>query len=173
MIIAYLTASPDAVKHFFQNSDPFFKDDAFPFLIIGKASLEDLNGRLAQPLPMNRFRPNLVVSGSAPFAEDEWRQVRMGELELSIVKPCARCVVTTTDQLTGKREKEPLRTLATYRRIDGKVMFEADLGYQIDNLEGLSFHTAKDGTTVLTMISDDNFSILQRTILLQFSLVED
>ncbi len=97
--------------------------DAFPFLVISQASLDDLNARLPQPLPMNRFRPNIVVSGSGPFAEDGWRRIRVGELELDLVKPCARCVVTTTDQLTGKREKEPLRTLATYRRVDGKVMF--------------------------------------------------
>lgn len=97
--------------------------DGFPFLIISQGSLDDLNGRLAQPLPMNRFRPNLVVAGSAPFAEDGWRRIRVGSVELDVVKPCARCVVTTTDQLTAKRGVEPLRTLATYRQIDGKVMF--------------------------------------------------
>jgi len=97
--------------------------DAFPFLIIGQASLDDLNARLSEPLPMNRFRPNLVLSGSEPFAEDTWRRIRIGEVEFDVVKPCARCVVTTTDQLTGRHGPEPLRTLATYRRVDGKVMF--------------------------------------------------
>jgi uncharacterized protein YcbX len=97
--------------------------DGFPFLVIGQESLDDLNRRLAVPLPMNRFRPNLVVAGAEPFAEDDWRRVRIGELELDVVKPCARCVVTTTDQQTAERGVEPLRTLATYRRIDGKVVF--------------------------------------------------
>lgn len=98
--------------------------DGFPFLLIGEASLADLNRRLAAPLPMNRFRPNLVVSGSTPFAEDAWRGIRIGALEMEVVKPCARCVVTTTSQERGERDgDEPLRTLATFRRQDGKVMF--------------------------------------------------
>lgn len=98
--------------------------DGFPFLIAGQASLDDLNARLATPLPMNRFRPNLVVDGSAPFAEDEWGSIRIGGIPMRVVKPCARCVVTTTEQTTGKRDgDEPLRTLATFRRQDGKVMF--------------------------------------------------
>jgi hypothetical protein len=97
--------------------------DGFPFLVIGQASLDDLNRRLAVPLPMNRFRPNLVVAGAESFAEDGWRRIRVGAVELDLLKPCARCVVTTTDQLTAERGIEPLRTLATYRRIDGKVMF--------------------------------------------------
>ncbi len=98
--------------------------DGFPFLIAGEASLADLNSRLAVPLPMNRFRPNLVVAGSAPFAEDGWRRLTIGDVPMQVVKPCARCVVTTTDQTTGRRMgDEPLRTLATFRRQDGKVMF--------------------------------------------------
>jgi uncharacterized protein YcbX len=97
--------------------------DGFPFLIISEASLEELNRRLARPLPMNRFRPNLVVGGCDPFEEDRWRVVRIGGLELRIVKPCARCVVTTTDQETAERGTEPLRTLATFRNQGGKVLF--------------------------------------------------
>jgi len=97
--------------------------DGFPFLVISQASLDDLNQRIPVPLPMNRFRPNLVVAGTAPFAEDGWRRVRIGPLHLDLVKPCERCVVTTTDQATAERGHEPLRTLATYRRVDGKVMF--------------------------------------------------
>ena len=97
--------------------------DGFPFLLIGSGSLEDLNGRLATPLPMNRFRPNLVVSGAPPFAEDGWRRIRIGSIEFELVKPCARCMVTTLDQETGMKGQEPLRTLATYRRVNGEVMF--------------------------------------------------
>ena len=72
--------------------------DGFPFLLIGEASLADLNVRLAAPVPMNRFRPNLVVSGSSAFAEDGWRRIRIGGIPMQVVKPCARCVVTTTDR---------------------------------------------------------------------------
>lgn len=101
--------------------------DGFPFLLISQASLEDLNERLEQPLPMNRFRPNLVVNGCEAFAEDSWRRLRIGELILRVVKPCARCVITTTDQDTAEVGKEPLKTLATYRKVDNKVMFGQNL----------------------------------------------
>lgn len=97
--------------------------DGFPFLLISEESLADLNGRLARPLPMNRFRPNLVVAGGQPYAEDGWDRIEIGGIRLRVVKPCGRCVVTTTDQSTGKRGQEPLRTLATYRRRDGLVPF--------------------------------------------------
>jgi uncharacterized protein YcbX len=97
--------------------------DAFPFLLISEESLADLNRRLADPLPMNRFRPNLVVAGVVPYAEDRWERIEINGIGIRVVKPCARCVVTTTDQLTTERGKEPLRTLATYRSIGGKVMF--------------------------------------------------
>ena len=97
--------------------------DAFPFLLISVESLADLNRRLAHPLPMNRFRPNLVVAGGKPYGEDEWRRLTIGGMGFRVVKPCGRCVVTTTDQATTERGQEPLRTLATYRRRDGEVMF--------------------------------------------------
>jgi uncharacterized protein YcbX len=97
--------------------------DGFPFLLISEESLADLNRRLAQPLPMNRFRPNLVVAGGGPYAEDGWQRIEIGGIPIRVVKPCARCVVTTTDQATGERGKEPLRTLATYRNRGGEVMF--------------------------------------------------
>jgi uncharacterized protein len=97
--------------------------DGFPFLLVGEASLADLNARLEIPVPMNRFRPNLVVSGSEPFDEDGWRGIRVGGIPMQVVKPCARCVVTTTDQESLARGQEPLRTLATFRRRDNKVMF--------------------------------------------------
>jgi len=106
--------------------------DGFPLLIVGQESLDDLNARLCErghpALPMNRFRPNIVVRGAAPFAEDEWREISIGAgaapVGLSIVKPCARCSITTVDQASGVRGKEPLATLATYRRgADGSVLF--------------------------------------------------
>lgn len=94
--------------------------DAYPFLVIGEASLADLNNRLLAQglpaLPMDRFRPNLVIRGSAPFAEDEWGRLRLGGLVFQAGEPCARCTVTATDQETAERGTEPLRTLAAYRR---------------------------------------------------------
>jgi uncharacterized protein len=97
--------------------------DAFPLLLATTASLDDLNARMSVALPMNRFRPNVVVRGTLPWAEDGWSRVRIGDVELRVVKGCDRCVVTTTDQLTGQRGAEPLRTLATFRERDRKVYF--------------------------------------------------
>jgi uncharacterized protein YcbX len=94
--------------------------DADPLLVISEASLGELNDRLLKRgedrVPMNRFRPNIVIHGSAPFAEHSWPRLRIGDVVLRAGDPCARCIVTTTDQLTGERGKEPLRTLGTYRR---------------------------------------------------------
>ena len=101
--------------------------DGFPFLLISEASLADLNARLEQPLPMDRFRPNLVVGGCEPFAEDGWRGVRIGRLTFRVVKPCARCTITTVDQESATKGKEPLRTLARFRRAGNKVLFGQNL----------------------------------------------
>ena len=101
--------------------------DGFPFLLISEGSLAELNARLEQPLPMDRFRPNLVVGGCDPYAEDGWRVVRIGSIALRVVKPCARCAITTVDQRTATRGKEPLRTLATFRRSGTKVLFGQNL----------------------------------------------
>jgi uncharacterized protein YcbX len=94
--------------------------DGYPFLILSEASVGNLNDRIqdagAEPVPMNRFRPNIVVTGCEAFAEDSWTRFRIGEVDFRNAGPCARCVVTTTDQLTGARGKEPLKTLATFRR---------------------------------------------------------
>ena len=97
--------------------------DGYPYLIISQASLDDLNVRLEDPVPMERFRPNLVIAGGDAFQEDGWKEISIGEVKFQLVKPCARCVITTTDQRTGERGKEPLRTLATYRRDGEKVLF--------------------------------------------------
>jgi uncharacterized protein YcbX len=101
--------------------------DGFPFLLVSEASLADLNARLERPVPMNRFRPNLVVRGCEPFAEDGWRLVRIGRITLRTVKPCARCTITTVDQGTAATGKEPLRTLARFRRVGTKVLFGQNL----------------------------------------------
>lgn len=101
--------------------------DGYPFLLISEASLADLNSRLETPLSMDRFRPNIVVSGTAPFAEDELTRVRIGEISFRGAKRCERCVITTIDPLTGIRGREPLRTLAKYRLSDQKVWFGMNL----------------------------------------------
>jgi hypothetical protein len=101
--------------------------DGFPFLLISEASLQDLNERLDEPIPMNRFRPNLVISACEAFAEDSWDSIRIGTSAFRVVKPCDRCIVTTVEQTTGIRSKEPLQTLGKYRRRDGKILFGQNL----------------------------------------------
>lgn len=101
--------------------------DAFPFLLIGQASLDELNGRLEQAVPMNRFRPNIVFTGGAPFLEDGLREFSIGPVRFRGVKPCARCPIPTIDQSTAEHGKEPLRTLARYRFRDNKVYFGQNL----------------------------------------------
>ncbi|MFN8581039.1 MAG: MOSC domain-containing protein [Gemmatimonadaceae bacterium] len=103
--------------------------DGAPLLLIGQASLDGLNERLADPVPMNRFRPNVVVTGAAPFAEDTWQRIRIGDVTCEVAKPCARCATTTVDQATGVRGVEPLRTLATFRKREGGVMFGQNLAH--------------------------------------------
>lgn len=102
--------------------------DALPFLIIGETSLNDLNAKLDKKIPMNRFRPNFTVSGSAAFAEDDWKRIKIGATIFHAVKKCARCVVTTIDQTSGISDgAEPLKTLAAYRlpkrSVKKKVIF--------------------------------------------------
>lgn len=108
--------------------------DGYPLLLANAASLDAFNGWLLEagefePLPMTRFRPNVVVSGAQPWVEDGWlgRRIRIGEVVFRVVKACARCVVTTTDQETGERGREPLRTLARFRKIGSKVFFGMNL----------------------------------------------
>ncbi len=104
--------------------------DAFPFLLISEESLADLNSRLAVPLPMNRFRPNLVVSGCGPYGEDSWMRIAIGELCFVAARPCSRCATTVVDQDTGERGREPLATLAGYRRTGNEVFFGQNLVHE-------------------------------------------
>jgi uncharacterized protein YcbX len=90
--------------------------DAYAFLVLSLASLADLNTRLPAPLPMNRFRPNVVLEGVEAYGEDAIRELRTGAVTLRLVKPCTRCTIPTTDQATAERHPaEPLRTLRAYR----------------------------------------------------------
>jgi uncharacterized protein len=119
------TAARAVDPAFGQSTDRVSFADGFPVLLTNLASLADLNDRLARPVPMRRFRPNLVVSAFQPWTEDHWRRIRVGDVIFRLPKPCSRCVVTTIDQHTGERPDptEPLRTLARFRRTSEGVMF--------------------------------------------------
>jgi len=97
--------------------------DGYPILLVSEEGLADLNSRLQSPVPMNRFRPNIVVKGSTPFVEDTWNRIRVGDVELAVVKPCARCEVTTIDKETLERSKEPLKTLGKFRKQELGAIF--------------------------------------------------
>lgn len=133
-----LVAMPDDVVRqtrldYSQPGDQVSFADAFPILVLSIASMDDLNARVEQPLPLNRFRANLIVDGCGPFEEDTWKKIQIGSVTLRAAKKCGRCLVTTTNQETAEVGQEPLRTLATYRKEDGNVMFGA---YFIPENEG-------------------------------------
>lgn len=97
--------------------------DSMPVLLTSQSSLDLLNEKLTLTIEMNRFRPNLIISGGAAFEEDNYKQVNIGELSFKVAKPCSRCTITTIDQLTAIGSKEPLKTLAKFRSFDHKVLF--------------------------------------------------
>ena len=101
--------------------------DGYPFLLIGQSSLDDLNGKLKNPVPMSRFRPNFVFTGGQPFEEDTWHRFKIGDTVFISTKPCARCVITTINQETAEKTDEPLRTLAIYRQEGNKIYFGQNL----------------------------------------------
>jgi uncharacterized protein YcbX len=125
--------------------------DAEPLLIISQASLDELNDRIqasgGTPVPMDRFRPNLVVEGCEPFAEDSWGRLQIGPVILRNGGPCARCIVTTTDQLTGIRSKEPLKTLATFRR---DLLDPTDVNFGMNLIHETKQGTLRVGDEVVT-----------------------
>jgi uncharacterized protein YcbX len=138
--------NPDYAVRKFEDTVSFA--DGYPFLLIGEGSLADLNSRLDEPVPMNRFRPNFVVAGSEPFEEDIWKRIRIGSTEFHVVKPSARCVLTTVDQTTGQKNgKEPLKTLSTYRTRNGNVLFGQNL---IAETVGGTVHVG-DGVEVVSV----------------------
>lgn len=109
-------------RYAFDNEITSFSD-GYPLLIVGQASLDDLNSRLAQDLPINRFRPNVVFTGGLPYDEDTMEHISINGIDLYGVKLCARCTVTTIDQSSAEKTKEPLKTLAGYRMKDNKIFF--------------------------------------------------
>lgn len=114
-------------KKYARNNELVSFADGYPFLLIGESSLEDLNSRLKDKIPMNRFRPNFVISGGAPFDEDKMAGFEINGIKFFSVKPCSRCVMITVDQDTGVASKEPLATLSQYRTQNNKVMFGQNL----------------------------------------------
>jgi uncharacterized protein YcbX len=97
-----------------------FPDDG-QILVVGETALTHLNEKLEQPIPMNRFRPNIVFSGGTPHVEDDWTEIQIGDSRFESTKSCARCQMTTINQETAEIGQEPLKTLATYRRWDKKI----------------------------------------------------
>ena len=127
--------------------------DAYPALIIGQASLDDLNSRLTEALPMNRFRPNIVFTGGEPFSEDTMNHIVINGIDMYGVKLCARCVMTTIDQATMQKSKEPLKTLASYRRKGAKILFGQNL------LHGTGIISVGDEIEVLSIHTEERFMI--------------
>lgn len=103
--------------------------DLSPILLIGQDTLDDLNTRLDVPIPMNRFRPNLVVAGSAAYLEDEWSHFSIGATTFDVLQRCVRCRIPTIDQDTAEASKEPTRTLATYRKTEDGVVFGVNVAH--------------------------------------------
>lgn len=101
--------------------------DGFQFLLANESSMDDLNKRMGKALSIKRFRPNIVVNGSEPFEEDDWKKIRIGSVVFHVVKPCTRCTIPTIDPETGQMSKEPLKTLSTYRKQNGKILFAQNL----------------------------------------------
>jgi uncharacterized protein YcbX len=124
--------------------------DGYPFLLIGQSSLDDLNSRVSEKLPMNRFRPNIVFTGASPYTEDTLKKFSIGSVKFKGLKLCARCVMTTVDQETAIKNKEPLKTLATYRRKGNKILFGQNLVH-----EGVGYINIGDELTNIGLHEND------------------
>ena len=110
--------------------------DGYPYLLLGQASVDDLNKRLKKPVPTNRFRANLIFSGGKPFEEDQWQYFKIGELTFRVAKPCARCAVPNINQETAQIEQEPNQTLATFRRFNNKIYVGQNVCWEKDLSNG-------------------------------------
>ncbi len=131
-------------QHFAKNNEVVSFADGYPFLIIGESTLADLNYRLSNHIPMNRFRPNFVFSGGDAFEEDDWRKFKIADVSFFAVKPCGRCVITTIDQDTAQRSNEPLKTLNTFRRKNNNVLFGQNLLLEKGGMVKVGDHIALD-----------------------------
>jgi uncharacterized protein len=127
-LVYFPESNPRAVDPQYKVNDEHVSlADAYPFLIIGQSSLDDLNSRMKEALPMNRFRPNFVFTGGAPYEEDGWRNFQIGSNRFAGVKLCARCNLPTVNQDTAEKGAEPVLTLSTYRKKDNKILFGQNL----------------------------------------------
>ncbi|RYU92090.1 MOSC domain-containing protein [Mucilaginibacter terrigena] len=133
--------------------------DAYPALIIGQASLDDLNNRLAEKLPMNRFRPNIVFEGGEPYSEDLMDHIQINGVDMYGVKLCARCVMTTIDQETTAKSKEPLKTLARYRRKGSKILFGQNLAFNSNGVLNVG-----DEINVLSLHTEERFMVAATSV---------
>jgi hypothetical protein len=131
--------------------------DAYPFLIIGQASLDELNSRLAKPLPMNRFRPNMVFTGGTPSEEDLIGHFTINQIDFYGVKLCARCPIPTINQENGARGKEPLKTLAKYRQKNNKIYFGQNLVHKGEGLISIG-----DRLQTISFNGDERFMISEQ-----------
>ena len=127
-----LVYMPEATKRkveqpYAQHDEITSLSDGYPTLIIGQSSLDDLNSRLSEPLPINRFRPNIVFSGGIAFEEDNMKHFTVGDINFYGVKLCGRCPIPTINQDNAVQSKEPLKTLASYRTRNNKVCFGQNL----------------------------------------------
>lgn len=127
-----LVYMPDSTKRSVDKNYAYHNEvtsfsDGYPTLIIGQSSLDDLNNRLPEPLPINRFRPNIVFTGGVPYEEDMMMQFTINSVNFFGVKLCARCTIPTVNQNDASKSAEPLRTLASYRQKNNKVYFGQNL----------------------------------------------
>jgi uncharacterized protein YcbX len=143
---------------FQQENEQVSLADGFPYLIIGQASLDALNEKLASPIPMNRFRPNFVFDGAPPHDEDNWGEFCIGDVKFVGVKPCARCTIPTVNQDTAERGAEPSRTLATYRKRNNNIYFGQNLLARSGGEVGV-------GDKVTIQTSNASLSSLDNTVL--------
>lgn len=122
--------------------------DGYPFLIIGENSMRDLNERLDVPLSIRRFRTNFIFSGGAPFAEDMFKNFKIGDVDFVGVKPCARCVLTTRDPDSGVKGREPLATLQAYRSHGTKILFGQNVVFDAEKWSANALPTVKIGDAI-------------------------
>jgi len=123
-----------------QANDQTAFSDGFPVLLTTQASLDDLNSRMDESIPMARFRPNIVVSGCDAYAEDGWKQLKVADITLRIVKPCSRCIVPSIDIDTAERSKQPIKTLTSYRSRDHHIYFGQNVVADGDGLLETGMH---------------------------------
>ncbi|MGY3212205.1 MOSC domain-containing protein [Mucilaginibacter sp. HD30] len=128
--------------------------DVYPFLLISQASLDDVNSRLELTMSMDRFRPNIVISGGEPYQEDLMNEFTINDITFFGVKLCARCNIPTIDQQTAKKGKEPSKTMARYRFKNNKIYFGQNLIHS-----GIGFISVGAEVNVLSQHTEERFFI--------------